>query len=230
MTATDWSVAARFITVGEAEAAISALDAAGIECQLADQNIVGIDWGMAQAVGGVKVLVRREDLGRAGDILGLNAYDQVIEPVAETPEPDVPVVCPECGSPDFIMVPRFRIFLLITAIFIGIGVAVNQTLLAATALIAVAAGVLLMPSARCRRCLHRWSPEPSEHRIEAPLPDPSDMVEEACPRCGSYDVYRINDRRLKAWPLLFSPSIFAVIPLWLLSPKRQCENCGLKLP
>ncbi len=230
MTAADWSVAARFITVGEAEAAISALDAAGIECQLADENIVGIDWGMAQAVGGVKVLVRQDDLERATDIMGMRAYDQVIEPIPESAEPEVPIACPACGSSDFILVPRFRIFLLIAAIFMGIGVVVNQTLLAATALIAVAAGVLLMPAARCRRCLHRWSPEPRQDRVEAPPPDPSDMIEEPCPRCGSLDVYRINDRRLKAWPLLFSPSIFAVIPLWLLSPKRQCENCGLKLP
>ncbi len=94
-------------------------------------------------------------------------------------------VCPACGSPDFIFVPRFRIFLLIAAVFIGIGAVVNQTLLAATALIAVAAGVLLMPSARCRRCLNRWSPEPREDRIEAPPPNPSDMIEEACPRCGA---------------------------------------------
>jgi predicted RNA-binding Zn-ribbon protein involved in translation (DUF1610 family) len=230
MTATDWSVAARFITVGEAEAAASSLDAAGIECRLADQNIVGIDWGMAQAVGGVKVLVRQDDLERATDIMGMPAYDQVIEAIPDSAETAVPVVCPACGSSDYVTVPRVRIFLLIAAIFIGIGVAVNQELLAATALIAVAAGVLLMPSARCRRCLHRWSPEPHAARIEAPPPDPSDMIEEPCPRCGSLDVYRINDRRLKAWPLLFSPSIFAVIPLWLLSPKRQCEGCGLKLP
>ncbi|HSP16384.1 MAG TPA: DUF2007 domain-containing protein [Thermoanaerobaculia bacterium] len=230
MSSSPWSVVARFITIGEAEAAVSALDAAGIECQLADENIVGVDWGMAQAVGGVKILVRQEDLERASEVMSLAAADQIIEPIPELVQPDVAVVCPECGAADFVMVPRFRIFLLISAIFLGIGVVVNQELLAATALIAVAAGVLMMPAAHCRRCLHRWTPEESQERIEAPLPQPSDTIEEPCPRCGSYDVYQINDRRLKAWPLLFSPSIFAIIPLWLLSPKRQCEKCGLKLP
>jgi hypothetical protein len=226
-----WSLAARFITIGEAEAAVSALDAAGIETHMVDGNIIGIDWQMAQAVGGVKILVRDEDLQRASEILSLHAVDPVIEPIAEAPvEPEPPVVCPECGSSDFIFVPRFRIFLLIGALFLGVGAAVNQDLLAVTALVAVAAGVLLMPSARCRKCLHRWTPEAREERVEAPLPQASDTIETPCPRCGSYEVYQINDRRLKAWPLLFSPAIFAVIPLWLFSPKRQCEHCGLKLP
>jgi predicted RNA-binding Zn-ribbon protein involved in translation (DUF1610 family) len=221
-----WSIAARFISIGEAEAAASALEAAGIEFLLGDENIIGIDWQMAQAVGGVKILVREEDLERASEILSVPAGDQVVEPIIETPETADPIVCPECGSPEFVAIPRFRIFLLLAAIFIGIGVAVNQQMFGLIALIAVAAGVLLMPTARCTRCLHRWSPEPREERIEAPPPDPHDMIEEPCPRCGSLEFYRINDRRLKALPLLFTPTIFAVIPFWLLSASHRCDNCG----
>lgn len=225
-----WNIAARFITTGEAEAAASALDAAGIDCEIADENIIGVDWGMAQAVGGVKILVRDEDVERAAEIISTPAVEQTIEPVIPPIEVERPAVCPQCGSPDYQLVPRFRIFLLLAAIFLGIGVGAGQEVLAATALLAVAIGVILMPSARCLRCLQRWSPPPRERKVEAPLPDPADMIEERCPRCGSFEVYRINDRRLKAWPLLFSPSIVAVLPIWLLSPKRQCESCGWKLP
>ncbi|HEV8658068.1 MAG TPA: hypothetical protein VGS96_05525 [Thermoanaerobaculia bacterium] len=138
--------------------------------------------------------------------------------------------CPQCGSRDFQAIPRLRIFLLLTAIFLGIGVAVDQPLLAITALVAVATGALLMPTARCVACAHRWSPPLAARHIEAPLPDARDMIEERCPRCGSIDVYQIDDRRLKAIPLLFSPSILVVVPMWLMSPKRRCESCGLKLP
>jgi predicted RNA-binding Zn-ribbon protein involved in translation (DUF1610 family) len=138
-------------------------------------------------------------------------------------------VCPVCGSLDSRPIPRFRIFLLIAAVFIGIGVAVDQTLLAITALAAVAFGAMLMPAARCRRCSHRWSPPPSR-RVAAPPPDARDTTETPCPRCGSLDVYRIDDRRLKAIPLLISPAIFVVLPIWLMKRKRQCESCGLKLP
>ncbi len=226
-----WNVAARFMTTGEAEAAASALDAAGIECEVADENLISVNWEMAQAIGGVKILVRDEDVERATEIISMPAVEQTIEPVIPPMEVEQPAVCPQCGSPDYQLVPRFRLFLLIAAVFVGIGVAVDQTLLAATGLVAVAVGVMLMPSARCTRCLHRWTPPPSrEQDVEAPPPQPVDMVEERCPRCGSFEVYRINDRRLKTWPLLFSPSIFAVLPIWLFSHKRQCESCGLKLP
>jgi Zn finger protein HypA/HybF involved in hydrogenase expression len=230
------SLAARFLTVGEAQAAATALDAAGIDCHLADQNLVGVDWAMAQAVGGIKVLVPDEDLERAQEILSPDQY--ATEDRGPRTEDNLPrtedepaAQCPECGSRDFQSVPRFRIFLLIAAIFIGIGTAVGEPLLAVVALIAVAFGAILMPSARCASCSHRWSPPPpARRRVEAPLPDANDMIEEKCPRCGSIEVYRINDRRLKAIPLLFNPAIFVVVPLWLLKSKRRCDACGLTLP
>lgn len=230
-TSHDWRVAARFLSTGEAEAAASALDAAGIELVLSDQNLVGVNWEMAQAVGGVKVLVNEDDLELAREILFSDAHEQAVqEPISGTPEVQTPIVCPQCGLPDFAGVPRVRIFLLLAAVFLGIGIAVDQPLLALTALVAVAVGVLLMPSARCIACLYRWSPPPQQHSLEALPPSPSDMIEECCPRCGSFEVYLINDRRLKAIPLLFPASIFAVLPLWLVLPKRRCDSCGLKLP
>ncbi|HEY3057015.1 MAG TPA: DUF2007 domain-containing protein [Thermoanaerobaculia bacterium] len=217
--------------MGEAQVAASALDAAGIDTNLVDQNIVGIDWGMSQAVGGVKVMVRDDDLERAREIVTGVATEGEIEPIVPSEDDeDLPVVCPECGSPNFQPVPRFRIFLLIAAIFLGIGVAVGQQLLAITALVAVAIGALLMPSTRCSVCAHRWTPPtPPPRRVDAPPPDARDMIEEKCPRCGSLDVYQIDDRRLKAIPLLFSPSILVIAPMWLMGPKRRCESCGLKL-
>lgn len=208
--------------------AVSALDAAGIDCHLVDQNMVGIDWAVSQAVGGVKVFVRDDDLDRAREILGSHVADQQTLPSVEARAEEPLSVCPVCGSSDFRWIPRFRLFLLTAAVFIGIGVAVGQSLLAATALLAVAMGALLMPSARCASCMHRWSPLRS--RVEAPLPDAVDTVEKPCPRCGSLDVYQIDNRRLKAIPLLINSSIFFVLPIWLLSSKRRCESCGSKLP
>ena len=225
------------MNVGEAEIAASALDAAGIECHLADENVVGVAWNMSQAVGGVKLLVRDEDLERAQEVLnqasglGPQAPDRALElPESEArgPRPEASVQCPECGSPDFQRVPRLRIFLLLALLFIGIGAAVGEELIAATGLIAVAVGALLMPTARCSVCSHRWTPESSTEIVEAPPPDPRDMIEEKCPRCGSLEVYRLQHRRLKAIPLLINTAIFAIVPIWLFMPRRQCDACGLR--
>ena len=216
------------MNLGDAEAAISALDAAGIECTLADDNLVGIDWGVALAVGGVKVLVHGDDLAEAQGLLTQSPLPLAGEGGAPAPGEGRPIVCPDCGSPDLERIPRARIFGLLTAVFIGIGVAVGQVFLALTALLAVAAGVLLMPSTRCRACKHRWNP-PVPERAAAPPPDSRDTIEEPCPRCGSLDVHRIDYRRLKAIPLLFNPAIFIAAPLWLLKPARRCDACGLEL-
>ncbi len=230
-----WSIAARFRDIGEAQAARSALDAAGIECTLADENLVSVDWGASQAVGGVKVMVRAEDLEEARAILFQSPL-----PLAGAPHPPsgqlLPQAgegtpshqCPDCGSPDAQPIPRFRLFALIALAFIGVGVAVGEPLLAVTALIAVAAGVLLMPTHRCQTCGTRWN-KPLDQRSEAPLPDPADTIETPCPRCGSLEVHHIDYRRMKALPLLFNPAIFVVFPIWLARPKRRCENCGLEM-
>ena len=255
--------------VGEAEAARSALDAAGNRLQtrslslslslslsvlsiyVVDDQIVGVDWAMSQAVGGIKLVVEEQNLGAARAIIfgplesqpeewktGLGPRASGLgptDPQVDLPRPEDrgprPVLdsCPECGSTRFVAVPRLRIFLLLAAVFIGIGAAVGQTALALTALIAVAAGALMMPSSRCTNCLHRFTPPEQEDCGEAPLPGERDTIEEQCPRCASREVYQIDYRRVKAIPLLFNASIFLALPWWLLSPKRRCDSCGLKL-
>ena len=46
----------------EAHLACSALHAAGLEAHVADEHTVAADWLMSNAIGGVKVLARAEDL------------------------------------------------------------------------------------------------------------------------------------------------------------------------
>lgn len=57
----------------EAHLACSALRAAGIDATVADANIVAVNWLYSNAVGGVKVLVREEDLAAAREILDTRA-------------------------------------------------------------------------------------------------------------------------------------------------------------
>jgi hypothetical protein len=109
---------ASFTTVGEAEAARSALDAAGIDTVLADERIIGVQWLYSQALGGVKVLVPAEDGEEALGILtgtAAEATEEDSEPEGEerwsgvegdsrglhapppTPSDTAGLRCPRCG-------------------------------------------------------------------------------------------------------------------------------------
>jgi hypothetical protein len=45
------------------------LEASGIECVLIDEHLCRIDWGLAPALGGIKLQVREEDAARAAELL-----------------------------------------------------------------------------------------------------------------------------------------------------------------
>ncbi|HWF92630.1 MAG TPA: hypothetical protein VN684_10130 [Terriglobales bacterium] len=73
------------------------LQSAGIECSLADDNLVRMDWFYSNAVGGIKLRVKPEDAKEAFEMLkqpipaGLNT-----ESVGIYEQPK----CPKCGSLD----------------------------------------------------------------------------------------------------------------------------------
>lgn len=60
----------QYMTLPEALLAKSLLDSAGIESFLGDQNIIRMDWFLANALGGVKLRVREEDAEEAAALLG----------------------------------------------------------------------------------------------------------------------------------------------------------------
>jgi len=72
-----------------------ALDSAGIESFLSDDNMVRMDWFYSNAIGGVKVMVRKEDVEGA-----LNVLDQPIPESIEFAEGEhyEQPKCPKCGS------------------------------------------------------------------------------------------------------------------------------------
>lgn len=87
----------KFRDLPEALLAKGSLESAGIECSLADDNMVRLDWFYSNAIGGIKLLVNRDDLEAAEQVLtspipenfeaeGAGAYEQ--------PK------CPKCGSLD----------------------------------------------------------------------------------------------------------------------------------
>lgn len=59
----------RFRDMPEAEIAASLLDSSGIDCFLADENTIRMDWLWSNLLGGFKLMVRPEDLDEARQLL-----------------------------------------------------------------------------------------------------------------------------------------------------------------
>ena len=88
----------RFRDVHEALLAKGKIESAGIECMLADDNLVRMDWLWSNAVGGLRLQARQEDVEDALAIL-----DQPIPETLITEEAEGPFVqprCPRCDSLD----------------------------------------------------------------------------------------------------------------------------------
>jgi len=86
-----------FRDLPEALLAKGGLESAGIECFLADENVVRLDWFWSNVMGGVKLLVDRENREAALAILDQSIPETLeIEGVGEYQQPH----CPKCGSLD----------------------------------------------------------------------------------------------------------------------------------
>ena len=163
----------RFLFIADAEIARATLEAAGIESTLADENVVRLSWGDAQAHGGVRLQVRAEDAEEAESILGAAIE---IEPHSAVPELDADEVCSRCGSDEIFPVESrartfARILLLTWIAFLLINLAscglhLQQKVIGiayALALIGPAFAIVftaVAPRKRCRKCGLEWRGKP----------------------------------------------------------------------
>src|SRR5215472_14558106 len=87
----------KFRDLPEALLAKGSLDSAGIECALADDNMVRMDWFYSNAIGGIKLLVNGGDAAEAEQILSQPIPDHLdVTDVGDFVQPK----CPKCGSLD----------------------------------------------------------------------------------------------------------------------------------
>ena len=77
-----WVTVRSFGDVMQAWLAKSNLDSAAIECRLVDDNMVRLDWGLANMLGGVKLQVKADDAEVALELLE--------QPVPDQPDEDKP--------------------------------------------------------------------------------------------------------------------------------------------
>jgi len=71
------------------------LDSAGVECSLADENTIRMDWFWSNLLGGVKLCVRKADADSAASLLSQGVPEKFdVEGVGEYQQPR----CPKCRS------------------------------------------------------------------------------------------------------------------------------------
>lgn len=88
---------ATFDFPGEAEGGKLFLEQKGIRVFLADNNIVGMDWFLSNAVGGAKLQVAASDVDQARKILEPYQASRT-KTRGEFPEEDVSFACQVCGK------------------------------------------------------------------------------------------------------------------------------------
>ncbi len=169
---------ARFSHVAEAHVVKARLQALGMPAFVADEGIVTMNWLWSNAVGGVRVQVRRADAARAEQILAQRPY----EPSLKRDNPR----CPRCGSFDarFQRLSLRRAFVVMfllsipncasISILIGIRVPVYpQPFMncGTDCIVAFLAAINLLllfffvqkflsdKSWTCQECSHRWKPD-----------------------------------------------------------------------
>jgi len=87
----------RFRDIPEALLAKGKLEAMGVECVLADENMVRMDWFLSNMLGGVKLMIDAEEFTQASKLLNEPMPEQLhVEGVGSYSQPR----CPQCGSMD----------------------------------------------------------------------------------------------------------------------------------
>lgn len=142
-------VLARYNDVPDAELARGELEANGIQSVIFDENTISAQWLYAQAMGGMRLMVRMRDASTAAEILGLPPMSagELAQEAGETED----AKCPKCGSSD---VKRgfFTVYGTSCLGLLGIVLCyiLPAFLISDAILLAVPLGY------RCKACGHKW--------------------------------------------------------------------------
>ena len=147
---------ASYLYLDDAITARNALDGAGIESFLDDENIVAINWFNAYAVHGVKLRVRNTDALRAAEVLDTRceSLGEIEEADEQLPDPNT---CPACGSHDIIRTPRAAVFATLALFSIGLSVMVREGQVAFLAVATFALFMLIWDRQKCAECGESWN-------------------------------------------------------------------------
>ena len=132
----------KFRDLPEALLAKGSLESAGIECFLADENLVRLDWFISNFIGGIKLSVRVADVANALEILDEPILEGLyVHGVGLYEQPR----CPECDSLDVSFQELDRPIAYVSA-FLNIPIPLQHS------------------AWRCRACTAEWEDDESADR------------------------------------------------------------------
>jgi hypothetical protein len=135
----------KFRDLPEALLAKGSLDSAGIECWLADDNLIRLDWFISNLLGGIKLQVKNEDAEAAKEILDQPIpEDFEVEGIGEYQQPR----CPECQSLD-ISFEELNKPVAFASAYVGLPIPLHHR------------------AWRCHECKHQWKDAASAGSNEA---------------------------------------------------------------
>ncbi|WPD22546.1 MAG: hypothetical protein SD837_20460 [Candidatus Electrothrix scaldis] len=105
-----------FVKIGEfrdlplAELAKAKLESEKIYCHLACKHHIGLNWLHSQALGGVRLYVRKQDEDIAEKVLNTDESQYLSKLGDHFPQPDEDDLCRKCGSQNIAYIKRSRFF------------------------------------------------------------------------------------------------------------------------
>jgi hypothetical protein len=137
----------QFRDLPEALLAKGSLESAGIECFLADENLVRLDWFISNFIGGIKLNVRAADAGDAQKLLDEPILEGLyVQGVGLYEQPR----CPKCQLLDVNFQELDRPIAYISA-FVRVPIPVQR------------------PAWRCHACDAEWEDDrPDDNRVDSP--------------------------------------------------------------
>ena len=142
---------ATYPTAQDAEVVRGVLEAAAIENRIVDELPF-------ESPSRVRLQVLESAAETAAQLLAVNGFAtgaQDAVPDASLPLAE-PKACPACGSPDVHRNRKALRALLVAALALGVGLAVDQTMAAFLVMMAGLAFILVAPRWRCFDCSHSW--------------------------------------------------------------------------
>jgi len=131
-------VVRRYRDMPEAFVARAALESAGIGCYLFDEVVIGMDWFWSNALGNLRLVVRRGEADEAKKILDEETPEKFdVEGIGEYEQPR----CPLCGSLDVSGEELIKKIAFPALLFLGLPILINEK------------------GWHCHACDHRWGRE-----------------------------------------------------------------------
>ena len=113
-----WITIATFWQSTQAHIARLKLESEEIDCIIVDENLIAMDWLLANAAGGIKLQVPEEQAARAFQLLQTETQSNQ-NPISDEPIYDGLERCPTCGSEDIHRAHFSRKLALIAILLLG---------------------------------------------------------------------------------------------------------------